>query len=364
VGPPPRDEKVTSIKCPVLTCSANSPLTSGSIKDIPPLLDAGRRATTTRLTWDLQRCEPTPIEWTAPVVDDSAERAAANLLACTDCIAHLRGGCVRKVTFPTPFMPCICAYSTPLTQQDNEVCKYRHPDAAVANKGTICREWLKTSQCRRDCPFLHPSPGLISRTDCLSSTHPRLFCNGRRFGQPCPFRHDDPLGRFKEKPPICPLWADYACNDYHCAFLHPYLRPPPSHASTRARNKKKGNVGIFWDMTTCRVPEEGWPYGVAMAFDRMLRRGGYFTTGPGWALQFKAYGNGISPEMRAQLTAARADVVDSLPDPDDATTLKSVRVCSLCGRDIVVLHPASCARPYGMFRDSPTWVFQLRWIKT
>jgi hypothetical protein len=210
------------------------------------------------------------------------------------------------------------------------VCKFRHPDAAVAKKGVICRDWLKTNRCTVDCAFLHPSPGLIARTDCLSSTHPRLFCNGRRFGQPCPFRHDDPLGRFKQKPPLCPLWADYACNDYHCEFLHPYVRPAPSHASTRARNKRKGNVGIFWDMTTCSIPEERWPYGVAMAFDRMLRRGGYFTTGPGWALQFKAYGDGVSGELRAQLTAARADVVDSLPDPEEATTLKSVRVRWLC----------------------------------
>ena len=57
--------------------------------------------------------------------------------------------------------------------------------------------------------------------------------------QPCPFRHDDPFGRFKQRPSACPKWADYACNDIECPFTHAYERPPPTFATTRSKVKAR-----------------------------------------------------------------------------------------------------------------------------
>ncbi len=59
---------------------------------------------------------------------------------------------------------------------------------------------------------------------------------------------------------------------------------------------------------------------------RLLRKAGYFSTGPGWALHFNAYGTGLSPDAVIQLSAARAAVKDVLPDAvDGAHVLKEVR---------------------------------------
>lgn len=76
-------------------------------------------------------------------------------------------------------------------------------------------------------------------------------------------------------------------------------------------------MGVFWDMISCPIPPDNWPYGTAMAFDRLLRKAGYFTTGPGWTMHFTCYGNGITPELLAQLSTARAEVKETQPDPKD-----------------------------------------------
>lgn len=127
--------------------------------------------------------------------------------------------------------------------RDHELCTFRHPPLVAVQRGVICRQWLKTGVCGGSCRQLHPSPGLIERTDCLSSSHPRLFCNGRRFGQPCPFRHDDPLGRYKPQAAVCTRWADYACNDPLCPFAHPYERPEPTGAASKTKLKVGSPAG-------------------------------------------------------------------------------------------------------------------------
>lgn len=165
----------------------------------------------------------------------------------------------------------------------------------------------------------------------------KLFCL-----QPCPFRHVDPLGRFIAPPPVCSKWADYACGDITCEFAHPYEKAPPSHTSTRARIRKKGYVGVFWDMISCQIPDGGWPYGVAMAFDRLLRKAGYFTTGPGWTLHFRAFGGDITPELRSQLATARATAVDSGPDPDEDATLSVVASKAVKDFVVVVVYASLC----------------------
>ena len=66
-----------------------------------------------------------------------------------------------------------------------KVCPYRHPSAEAMTGGKICSWWIR-GKCRDvDCNRLHPSNGLMARSDCLAFVHPRMHCNGRRFNKVC-----------------------------------------------------------------------------------------------------------------------------------------------------------------------------------
>ena len=85
------------------------------------------------------------------------------------------------------------------------------------------------------------------------------------------------------------------CLACHTTLGNTILRPCPSCLPGIQR---RGVIAVFWDMLSCPVPYEGWPYGVALGIQRYFRQRGMLQTGPGWAFKLYCYGPGITPAVR------------------------------------------------------------------